>query len=277
MDTGDSLRLYLAELALSHPLTAEEEAGLAERIQEGDSEARSKLIEANLRFVITIARKYQKRSVPLADLISAGNLGLITAAERYDPSHGVRFISYAVWWIRQAIRQAVKEHTRMVRLPMNRIDLLSRIATYTRGRQAAGEGPPSEEDIAQAMGISVERVRSILMWTQDVRSLDAGVGDHEEGALALSVIAQQESPDEKVMLTSLQGEIEAALSGLDPREREVIEMYYGLDGSSEMTLEDIGKRFGLTRERIRQIKQKALAKLRQPARARKLLPYADGF
>ncbi len=276
-EVKDSLHRYLEDVATSQPLTAREEVILARRIKKGDLEARKKLVEANLRFVITVAREYQNQGVPLADLISAGNLGLITAAERFDETKGFKFISYAVWWIRQSILQTRAEHSRVVRLPLNRVDLLRRIARYVNSRQQETSGRPQEEEIAEELGISVKQVVDTLASGQRILSLDMTFGeDEEKSLLEIMTDENQESPDRLLMRNSLEDEIFAALDTLEEREREVIRLYFGLGGDVEMTLEEIGIRFRLTRERVRQIKEKALRKLRHPTRRRKLMPYSDG-
>ncbi len=276
-EVKDSLYRYLKDVASSKPLTAQEEVFLARRIKKGDLEARRKLVEANLRFVITVAREYQNQGVPLADLISAGNLGLITAAERFDETRGFKFISYAVWWIRQSILQTVAEHSRVVRLPLNRVDLLRRISRYVNNRQQETSGRPPEEEIAEELGISVKQVVDTLASGQRILSLDMTFGEDDENSLLdIMTDENQESPDHLLMQNSLEDEIFAALDTLEEREREVIRLYFGLGGDAEMTLEEIGIRFRLTRERIRQIKEKALRKLRHPTRVRKLMPYSEG-
>ena len=272
----DSLHRYLEDVASSQPLSAAEEVALAKRIKKGDLEARAKLVEANLRFVITVAREYQNQGVPLVDLISAGNIGLIVAAERFDETRGFKFISYAVWWIRQSILQTLAEHSRVVRLPLNRVDLLRRIARYTNSKQQETSAKPKEEEIAEELGITVEQVVDTLSTGQRVLSLDATFGDDDENSL-LEIMADdnQESPDEMMLKNSLEYEIHAALDTLDDREKEVIRLYFGLSGEPEMTLEEIGLQFHLTRERVRQIKEKALRKLRHPTRGRKLISFSE--
>lgn len=272
----DSLHRYLEDVASSQPLSAAEEVALAKRIKKGDLEARAKLVEANLRFVITVAREYQNQGVPLVDLISAGNIGLIVAAERFDETRGFKFISYAVWWIRQSILQTLAEHSRVVRLPLNRVDLLRRIARYTNSKQQETSAKPKEEEIAEELGITVEQVVDTLSTEQRVLSLDATFGDDDENSL-LEIMADdnQESPDEMMLKNSLEYEIHAALDTLDDREKEVIRLYFGLSGEPEMTLEEIGLQFHLTRERVRQIKEKALRKLRHPTRGRKLISFSE--
>ena len=275
-DIKDSLHRYLEDVAASQPLSAKDEVKLAGRIKKGDLKARAKLIEANLRFVITVAREYQNQGVPLVDLISAGNVGLITAAERFDETKGFKFISYAVWWIRQSILQTLAEHSRVVRLPLNRVDLLRRISRYTNNRQQETSNRPAEEEIAEELGITVEQVVDTLTSGQRVLSLDATFGDDDENSL-LEIMPDrtQEAPDEQALRNSLEDEIAAALASLNDREREVIRLYFGLGGVQEMTLEEIGMQFRLTRERIRQIKEKALRKLRHPTRGRKLIAYTE--
>ena len=275
-DRKDSLQCYLKEVAATHPLPAKEEVALARRIKKGDMKARAKLVEANLRFVISIAGKHQNRGLSLAELISAGNLGLIMAADRFDGTKGFKFISYAVWWIRQSIQQTLAEHTHVVRLPVNRMELLQRIFKYTQSRQHEVSYCEDEEKMAKELGVSVEMVQDTLMLGRDVWSLDATFGDEDDNSLMGRVADEnQEPPDTPLMQNSLTAEIEAVLDTLEERERRILNLYYGLDGAPPMTLEEIGNQFGLTRERIRQIRDRALCKLRHPTRARKLMPYAE--
>lgn len=277
-DDRDSLQRYLEDVSGSSPLSSKEEVALAIRIRKGDMRARAALVEANLRFVISIALKYQNRGVPLADLISAGNIGLITAAERFDETKGFKFISYAVWWIRQSIQQTLAEHSRVMRLPVNRLDLLRRISRYITTQQQETSTRPSEEEIANALGVSVDYVIDTLIKGRGIVSLDETFGDDDKNSLMeIMPDESQESPDSLVMRNSLRDDIEEALETLDAREQEVIRLYFGLDGTPKMTLEEIGSKFGLTRERIRQIKEKALSKLRRPTRARKLTHYSEEF
>jgi RNA polymerase primary sigma factor len=275
-DTKDALHRYLEDVASSQPLSSKEEVALARRIRKGDLKARATLVEANLRFVITVARDYQNQGVPLVDLISAGNLGLITAAERFDETKGFKFISYAVWWIRQAILQTLAEHSRIVRLPLNRVDLLRRISRYTTTRQQETALRPQEEEIATELGISIEQVVDTMASGQRILSLDATMGEGDENSLMeIMPDVTQEAPDTMALRNSLENEIEAALETLDEREQQVIRLYFGIGGDRELTLEEIGSQFRLTRERVRQIKEKALRKLRHPTRGRKLMPYAE--
>ena len=271
----DALHHYLEDVASSQPLSSAEEVELAVRIREGDQKARAKLIEANLRFVITVAYEYQNQGVPLVDLISSGNVGLITAAERFDETRGFKFISYAVWWIRQSILQTLAEHARVVRLPLNRVELLRRISRCKNNQKQEPSTRTAEEEIAEELDIPVEQVTDILTSGQRTLSLDTSLGDGENSLLEMMPDNSQEPPDAMTLRNTLKDEISSALSTLDEREQKVIRLYFGLGGGAEMTLEEIGKQFRLTRERIRQIKEKALRKLRHPTRGRKLMPYTE--
>ncbi|MFH1568356.1 MAG: RNA polymerase sigma factor RpoD/SigA [Gemmatimonadota bacterium] len=271
----DSLGSYLGEIAHSKPLSAAEEVDLARKIRQGDEDARNRLVEANLRFVVSVAKDYQNRGVALADLISAGNMGLITAAERFDEKKGFKFISYAVWWIRQAILQTLAEQSRTVRLPLNKIGLLYKISKTSRMLQQERSDDPNPEDIADELEVSVEEVKETLLCGRAVRSLDAAFKEEEDHSL-LDVLAdeRQESPESEVMRGCLRGQIDSALGSLLGREAEILRLYFGLDGEESMTLDQIGARFGLTRERVRQIKEKALHRLRHPSRCDHLRTYS---
>jgi len=273
-DMDDSLGSYLAEIANSNPLSGAEEVKLARKIKQGDERARNRLVEANLRFVVSVAKEYQNRGVPLADLISAGNMGLITAAERFDEDKGFKFISYAVWWIRQAILQTLAEQSRTVRLPLNKIGLLYKISKASRSLQQERADEPNPEEIAEQLDVPVAEIKETLMCGRSVRSLDATFKEEEEHSL-LDVLPdeRQESPESQVIRGCLRGQIDSALCGLVGREAEILELYFGLDGEEPMTLDQIGARFGLTRERVRQIKEKALHRLRHPGRCDHLRAY----
>ena len=272
----DALQRYLADVAQSQPLSAVEERNLAARIRKGDAQARAELVEANLRFVITVAFKYQNRGIPLEDLISAGNLGLIVAAERFDGTRGFKFITYAVWWIRQSIQHTLKEYSRLVRLPSNRVDLLQRIYRYVSAQHPETSRWPGEEEIAEELGVSLEMVKDTLAKGRHTVSLDATFGEEGSATLMATVADEsEEPPDALLMRNSLQKDIGAALESLDGRESLIIRLYYGLDGTQSMNLAEIGTKFGLTRERIRQIKEKALRRLRHPRRSRRLMAYAE--
>lgn len=274
-DMEDSLGSYLGEIANSSPLSSSEEVDLARRIKGGDESARNALVEANLRFVVSVAKEYQNRGVPLADLISAGNMGLITAAERFDENKGFKFISYAVWWIRQAILQTLAEQSRTVRLPLNKIGLLYKISKAARLLQQERTDDPNPEDIANELDVPVEDVRETMMCGRSVRSLDATFKEEEDHSL-LDILPdeRQESPENLVMRGCLRGQIDTALGSLVGREAEILRLYFGLDGEEPMTLDQIGVRFGLTRERVRQIKEKALHRLRHPSRCDQLRTYS---
>ena len=275
-DMEDSLGSYLAEIAHSEPLSSADEIDLARKIKQGDERARNRLVEANLRFVVSVAKEYQNRGVPLADLISAGNVGLITAAERFDEKKGFKFISYAVWWIRQAILQTLAEQSRTVRLPLNKIGLLYKISKASRLLQQERADVPRPEAIAEQLDVPVDEVKETLMCGRSVRSLDATFREEEDQSL-LDVLPddRQDSPDNQVMIGCLRGQIDSALSGLVGRESEILRLYYGLGGEEPMTLDQIGGRFGLTRERVRQIKEKALHRLRHPSRCDQLRTYSN--
>ena len=275
-DMDDSLGSYLAEIASSSPLSATQEVQLAKEIKQGDGEARNLLVEANLRFVVSVAKEYQNRGVPLADLISAGNMGLITAAERFDEDKGFKFISYAVWWIRQAILQTLAEQSRTVRLPLNKTGLLYKISKASRALQQERADDPNPEEIARQLDVPVREVKETLMCGRSVRSLDATFKEEEDQSL-LDVLPddRQESPENHVMHGCLRGQIDSALGGLAGREEEILRLYFGLDGEEPMTLDQIGARFGLTRERVRQIKEKALHRLRHPSRCDQLRTYSN--
>ena len=274
-DMEDSLGSYLGKIANSNPLSSSEEVDLARKIKDGDEAARNELVEANLRFVVSVAKEYQNRGVPLADLISAGNVGLITAAERFDENKGFKFISYAVWWIRQAILQTLAEQSRTVRLPLNKIGLLYKISKASRLLQQERVDDPNPEDIANELDVPVEDVRQTLICGRSVRSLDATFKEEEDHNL-LDVLPdeRQESPENLVMRGCLRGQIDLALGSLLGREAEILKLYFGLDGEEPMTLDQIGIRFGLTRERVRQIKEKALHRLRHPSRCDQLRTYS---
>ena len=271
----DALQRYLADVAQSLPLSADKERALASRIKKGDGDARNELVEANLRFVITMALKYQNRGVPLEDLVNVGNMGLITAAERFDGTRGFKFISYAVWWVRQSILQALKEGSRVVRLPSNRVELLRRIYSYANSQKQETSCWPDPEEIAEELDISLDMVKDTLAKGRHTLSLDATFGEEDTASLMTTIADEsEEPPDVALMRNSLQEEIGTALESLDGRESQIIRLYYGLNGTQSMNLAEIGTKFGLTRERIRQIKEKALRKLRSPKRARRLIPYA---
>ena len=276
MNNNNLLEQYFENLVTSKPLTREEEITLTQQSRGGCKASREKLILSNLRFVIRIAREYQHKGLPLEDLISAGNLGLLVAAERFDETRGFKFISYAVWWIRQAIHQSLAQDSRVVRLPINRIDLLHNISKVSRELRQASEADPEPETIAKKLGVSVEMVKDTLLRARDVWSLDASFKEDDDHSL-LHVLSDesQKAPDIDVMDESVRDQVEDVLGSLDARESEVLRLYFGLGDDEAMTLEEIGTRFSLTRERVRQIKEKALRRLRHPRRRAQLEPLME--
>ena len=270
-DEERTLRLYFDDIAESTPLSREREVELADRIKNGDMRARDEMIRANLRFVVDVAKKYQNRGLSLSDLISAGNLGLITAADRFDGTKGYKFISYAVWWIRQSILQTLAEHVRTVRLPLNKVSLLKDISKASRklGQDRASE--PDIEEIAAELEVPAEEVLETILSARAVCSLDESFTDDDERSL-LNTLADDttEAPDADVLRESARVQLETALGTLEERELRIIRLYFGLDGNEALTLEEIGDMMNLTRERIRQLKERALSKLRHPSRHQSL-------
>lgn len=268
-----SSTLYLGEIAHSKPLTADEEAELAFRIQKGDQAARDQLIKANLRFVVSVAKQYLAKGVELSDLISDGNIGLINAAERFDPTRGFKFDSYAVWWIRQSILQAIAEQSRIVRLPLNQVGSVNKINRMLSKFEQENERRPSLEEISEGTNLPEEKVDEAMSANTRHVSVDAPFSESDEGSL-LDVLINDNSPmaDKQLVKESLQAEIKQALSILNERERNVIEAFFGIN-SPEMTLEEIGVKYGLTRERVRQIKEKAIRRLREGTKNKMLKAY----
>jgi len=271
---SQSLDKYLQEIGRVDLITAEEEVKLARRIREGDQVALEKLTKANLRFVVSVAKQYQNGSMTLGDLINEGNLGLIKAASRFDETRGFKFISYAVWWIRQSIMQALAEQSRIVRLPLNRVSSLNKISRTFSELEQKFQRDPSADELADVLEISTEEVADNMKNANRQISMDAPFVTGEGNSL-LDVLEndQVENTDSELMADSLRREVQRALSTLSPRETEVISFYYGLNGEHAMTLEEIGERFGLTRERVRQIKEKATNRLRQSSRSKILRTY----
>ncbi len=262
---------YLQEIGQIDLLKPEEEVDLARRIKEGDQEALHKLTRANLRFVVSVAKKYQGQGLSLADLINEGNYGLIKAAQRFDETRGFKFISYAVWWIRQAILQALAEQSRVVRLPLNRIGTISKIRKAGARLQQEHDRQPNIEELADELEIDVQKVREAMQHTSRHLSMDAPFNDEDDNSL-LDVLPNEDGadPDDEMMSESVKIDIERALALLHPREAEITRLYFGVGREHPLTLEEIGQRFGLTRERVRQIKEKALRKLRQKHRREEL-------
>ena len=255
---------YLQEIGKIDLLEAEEEVELARRIKKGDEEALHELTRANLRFVVSVAKKYQGQGLSLSDLINEGNYGLIKAAKRFDETRGFKFISYAVWWIRQAILQALAEQSRVVRLPLNRIGVISKIRKASARLQQEYERKPNIEELADELEIEPKKVREALQHTSRHLSVDAPFNEEDDNSL-LDVLPDEESdsPDDEMLGESVKIDIERALNLLEDREAEITRLYFGIGREHPLTLEEIGKRFGLTRERVRQIKEKALRKLRK--------------
>ncbi len=269
-----SLDKYLQEIGKVDLITADEEVELAQRIKAGDKKALEKLVKANLRFVVSVAKQYQNQGLTLPDLINEGNLGLIKAAKRFDETRGFKFISYAVWWIRQSILQALAEQSRIVRLPLNKIGSINKINKMYAKLEQENERPPSPEELAEALDMSINDVKISLKNAGRHISMDAPLVEGEESNL-YDVLRSGESPspDKDLMLESLRTEIERALNTLTPREADVIKLYFGLNGNHMMTLEEIGETFDLTRERVRQIKEKAIRRLKHTSRSKILKSY----
>jgi len=273
-DEDRSLDLYLREIGETPLITAREEVALAKRIKEGDDLALEKLTKANLRFVVSVAKQYQNQGLSLADLINEGNIGLIKAAKRFDETRGFKFISYAVWWIRQAILQALAEQSRIVRLPLNRVGTLHKIGKISSSLEQEYGREPSPDEIARELELSEVEVSDTLKISNSHLSLDAPFSVSEDNSL-MDVLEDefQPAPDEALLEESLRVEIERALDSLNPREAEVVNLYFGLTIEKALTLEEIGARFGLTRERVRQIKEKAIRRLRHASRSKSLRAY----
>lgn len=262
---------YLQEIGQIDLLEPEEEVELARRIKEGDEVALHKLTRANLRFVVSVAKKYQGQGLSLADLINEGNYGLIKAAQRFDETRGFKFISYAVWWIRQAILQALAEQSRVVRLPLNRIGTISKIRKTSSKLSQEHERQPNIEELADELEIDVQKVREAMKHTSRHLSMDAPFSDDDDNSLLDVLPSNDEGPPDSHMVDeSVKIDVEHALSMLHPREAEITRLYFGIGREHPLTLEEIGQRFGLTRERVRQIKEKALRKLRQEHRSKSL-------
>ncbi|KAF0215024.1 MAG: RNA polymerase sigma 70 subunit rpod [Ignavibacteria bacterium] len=271
---SQSLDKYLQEIGKVDLLTPDEEIELAIRIRQNDQLALEKLVKANLRFVVSVAKQYQNQGLSLGDLINEGNLGLIKAARRFDETRGFKFISYAVWWIRQSILQALAEQSRIVRLPLNRVGALNKIGKAYSSLEQEYEREPSAQELASELQMDISEVSDTLKIAGRAVSMDAPFAQGEENRL-LDILEsdEQPSPDYKLMSESLKREIERALSTLSEREAEVINLYFGLNKEHSLTLEEIGEKFHLTRERVRQIKEKAIRRLRHASRSKNLRAY----
>jgi RNA polymerase primary sigma factor len=266
-----SLDQYLREISRYPLITQDEEVRLAQRIRTGEEEALDKLVRSNLRFVVSVAKKYQNQGVSLSDLINEGNLGLIRAAHKFDETKGIKFISYAVWWIRQAILQALAEQSRIVRVPLNRAGTLHRISRRSSALEQELGRQPTAAEVAEGMDIEVAEVEKTLSISQNHVSLDAPLTPGEENRL-LDYLpdTQNPGPDAETFEHALTQSIEEVLRSLKEREAMILRLYFGLDGPEPMTLEEIGSRLGITRERVRQIKEKALSRLRHVSRSKAL-------
>ncbi len=271
-----SLDKYLQEIGRVDLITAEEEVELARKIREGDKVALERLTKANLRFVVSVAKQYQNQGMSLPDLINEGNVGLIKAAERFDETRGFKFISYAVWWIRQSILQALAEQARIVRLPLNKIGTINKINRAFSELEQKLERPPSAEEMADFLGVSVEDVRQSINNNGRHVSMDAPLVEGDESSSSMYDVLPNDSlpePEKNLVVDSLRKDIERSLSTLTSREGDVVRLYFGLNGKSPLTLEEIGDHFELTRERVRQIKEKAIRRLKHTSRSRMLKSY----
>ena len=262
-DSSRTLSRYLEEISHFSPLSPEKEIELARRIKNGDRQAAKELAEANLRFVVSVAKDYQGQGLPLMDLINEGNLGLLKAVERFDETRGFKFISYAVWWIRQSILQALSEQSRLVRLPMNRVGTLTKIAREAEVLEKQNERSPRYDEIAAGLDVDREVVNDTLHIARRHRSLDEPMGDSDSNSL-IDVLTDENAtdPDWQLMVESLSHDINTSLAALNKREREVLKMYFGIGSEYALTLNEIGEHFNLTRERVRQIKERAIRRLR---------------
>ena len=268
-----TLDKYLQEISREPMITVNEEVELAQRIRQGDRAALEKLTLANLRFVVSVAKQYQNQGLGLTDLINEGNIGLLKAAEKFDETRGFKFISYAVWWIRQSILQALAEQSRNIRLPLNQVGLLNKISKESALFEQRNERRPTSEELSDILDIPAEKIDEALSHSGSLLSVDAPFEEGESNSL-LDVLPNSDSPttDKSLMNESLATEIDRALSTLSEREKEILQMLFGI-GCQEMTLEEIGDHFGLTRERVRQVKEKALRRLRNTSRSTLLKTY----
>ncbi len=270
-----SLDMYLQDIGRVELISAEEEVILAQKIKAGDQKALDKLVKANLRFVVSVSKQYQNQGLSLPDLINEGNMGLIKSAQRFDETRGFKFISYAVWWIRQSILQALAEQSRIVRLPLNKIGAINKINKVYAKLEQDLEREPTAEEVSEAIDILPDDIRDIMRNQGRHMSMDAPLNINEDGGSMYELIENkhEEAPDNSLMIESLRNEIERALSSLTMREADVIRLYYGLSGSHAHSLEEIGEKFELTRERVRQIKEKAVRRLKRTSHSKMLVGY----
>ncbi|MEZ4924032.1 MAG: RNA polymerase sigma factor RpoD/SigA [Crocinitomicaceae bacterium] len=272
---SQSLDKYLQDIGKEELITAEMEVELAKRIKQGDQAALEKLTKANLRFVVSVAKQYQNQGLTLPDLINEGNLGLIKAAQKFDETRGFKFISYAVWWIRQSILQALAEQARIVRLPLNQVGSLNKINKAFSKLEQEYERPPSAEELAEVLEVPEDKIKESMKVAGRHVSMDAPLSSSEDGGTLMDVMTNTDSPkaDKQLMAESLQKEIERSLSTLTDKEREIIRLFFGIGMNHGLTLEEIGAKFNLTRERVRQIKEKAIRRLRHTSRNKLLKAY----
>ncbi|MCS6979783.1 MAG: RNA polymerase sigma factor RpoD/SigA [Flavobacteriales bacterium] len=271
-----SLDKYINDIGRLPMIMAEEEVELARRIREGDQEALYKLVSANLRFVISVAKQYQNQGLSLSDLINEGNLGLMKAAMRFDETRGFKFISYAVWWIRQSIMQAIAEQARIVRLPLNKIGSLSKITKKLAELEQQYEREPTTEELATALQMEGDEINALLQSSVKYTSLDAPLTESDDSGSLYDVTGNDEpSPEHDLLKHSLKRDIEALLKTLPPREAEVVRLYYGINEKHAFSLDEISEKLGLTRERVRQIRERAIRKLRQSRNSRHLKAYLE--
>ncbi|MEK7595216.1 MAG: RNA polymerase sigma factor RpoD [Patescibacteria group bacterium] len=270
----DPVRMYLREIGKVKLLTGPEEVTLAKRAEKGEKEAVDRLIGANLRLVVSIAKKYMGRGLPFLDLIQEGNIGLMRAVEKFDWRRGFKFSTYATWWIRQAITRAIADHARTIRIPVHMIETINKFKRVQRKLEQEFERPPKPEEIAKEMGIEVEKANEIIKISQEPTSIETPVGKEDDSKLKEFIPdTDMETPFEAASYELLKGHLDEVLQTLNPREQKVLELRFGLKDGRPRTLEEVGKEFGVTRERIRQIEAKALRKLRHPSRSKKLRDY----
>lgn len=271
---SDSLERYLSEIAKEPMITAEMEVELARRIRAGEQWALEKMTKANLRFVVSVAKQYQGQGLSLSDLINEGNIGLIKAAQRFDESRGFKFISYAVWWIRQSILQALVEHSRMVRLPLNKIGSFSRLNKMAMKFEQANEREPSREELAELMDVTIAEIDEMMKGYNKYVSMDAPVGEGEDATMIdFFQDENQVTTEDSLIKESLKKDITRVLSLMNKREAEIVSCFYGVNGENLMSPDEIGMRFNLTKERVRQIKEKAIRRLRKSTTSKTLRPY----
>lgn len=270
---SDPVRMYLREIGRVQLLTYEEEVALAKRVEKGDKKARERLIDANLRLVVSIAKKYVNRGLTLLDLIEEGNIGLMRAVMKYDWRRGFKFSTYATWWIRQAITRAIADQARTIRIPVHMVETINKFNRLSRKLMQELGREPIPEEVAMEMGVGVEKVREIIKVSQEPASLEAPVGEEEDSRLGDFIQDASASPTDQATQALLKDHIREVLATLSPREAKVLEYRFGLEDGKQRTLEEVGKEFNVTRERIRQIEAKALRKLRHPTRAKKLRDY----